>query len=502
LRFILLALAFHLLVSFIAFTGKNQVGTLWQFNKALFLRFLTGGLYSAVLYLGLAAAIGSMNFLFNFRFEWDTFAILWVIIVGLFQTLFFFSGVPNINSLDSRATYPNALKIFTQYVLIPLATVYVFILMAYEIKIILQWELPKGLVSTLILGYAVFGILSLLLVYPVKDQDENKWIKTYSRNFYYLLIPLIGLLIWAVLARVIDYGITEERYFIIILATWLTFIVAYFLSSKHQNITIIPLSLCFVALLSAYGPQGAFETARRSQTAELRHLFKKNNAIAGDRLRPLKTVKAQKDSERIVNIIDYLLNKQGLKSFENLIDLDLNKVQDSLLKNIKNDKIKYQTNRWEILSRQKEWVYNYLNIEEKSKHDPLMNLKLNVVVADPVNLIPLTSADYLAELNMNPGNTTDVVIQGFLLSVSQKGNRVKIKYKNEVKYLIIDSLLQKLETELKQNKVSEQLIVSRSKLSQEIEFKELNIKILWNSLSISDRKELESGNGYMLVTLK
>jgi len=131
-----------------------------------------------------------------------------------------------------------------------------------------------------------------------------------------------------------------------------------------------------------------------------------------------------------------------------------------------------------------------------------MNLKLNVVVADPVNLIPLTSADYLAELNMNPGNTTDVVIQGFLLSVSQKGNRVKIKYKNEVKYLIIDSLLQKLETELKQNKVSEQLIVSRSKLSQEIEFKDLNIKILWNSLSVSDRKELESGNGYMLIRLK
>jgi len=270
--------------------------------------------------------------------------------------------VPDINSLDSRTTYPNALKIFTQYVLIPLATVYVFILMAYEIKIILQWELPKGLVSTLILGYAVFGILSLLLVYPVKDQDKNKWIKTYSRNFYYLLIPLIGLLIWDVLARVIDYGITEERYFIIILATRLTFIVAYFLSSKRQNITIIPLSLCFVALLSAYGPQGAFETAKRSKTAELRHLFKKNNAIAGDRLRPLKTVKAQKDSERIVNIIDYLLNKQGLKSFENLIDLDLNKVQDSLLKNIKNDKLRYQTNRWEILSRQREWVYNYLNI--------------------------------------------------------------------------------------------------------------------------------------------
>ena len=501
LRFVLLALAFHLLVSFIAFTGKNQVDIFWQFNKTLFLRFLTGGLYSAVLFLGLAAAIGSMNFLFNFKFEWDTFAILWVLIVGLFQTLFFLSGVPTLSTLDG-GVYPNALKIFTQYVLIPLASVYMLILLAYEIKILIQWELPKGLVSNLVLGYAVFGILSILLVYPVKDKDENKWIKNYSRNFYYLLIPLIVLLAWAIIARVIDYGITEERYFIIILATWLTFIIAYFLSSKRQNISVIPLSLCFVTLLSTYGPQGAFETARRSQTAELRHLFKKNNALAGDKLSPLVTGKMQKDSERIVNIVDYLLNKHGLKSFKNLIDLDLDTVEDSLLKNIKNDKLKYQTNRWDILSRQKVWVYNYLNIEGKSKYGPSMNSKINVVVADPVNLIPLTSADYLAELNMYPDNTTKVVIQGFLLSVSQKGNKVKIKYKNEVKYLIIDSLLQNLETELKQNKVTEQLIVPRSKLSQEIEFKDLTIKILWNSLSVSDRKELESGNGYMLIRLK
>ena len=48
-RFILLALAFHLLVSFSAFSGKSQIIAFWQFNKTIFLRFLTGGLYSAVL---------------------------------------------------------------------------------------------------------------------------------------------------------------------------------------------------------------------------------------------------------------------------------------------------------------------------------------------------------------------------------------------------------------------------------------------------------------------
>ena len=39
-RFFLLSLAFHLMVSFAAFTGKGQIRGFWQFNKTLFLRFL------------------------------------------------------------------------------------------------------------------------------------------------------------------------------------------------------------------------------------------------------------------------------------------------------------------------------------------------------------------------------------------------------------------------------------------------------------------------------
>jgi hypothetical protein len=235
-RFILLALAAHLSVSFAPYFGKSHINAFWQFNRIIFLRFLIGGIYSAALFLGLAAAVGSMNFLFNFNFEWDTFALLWVLIVGIFQTVFFLSGVPeNLDGIEEDKSYPAGLKIFTQFVLIPLATVYAVILLAYEAKILIELELPKGLVSNLILGYAVFGILSLLLIYPIRNQDENKWLKTFSRSFYYVLIPLIILLLWAVLARVIDYGITEERYFLIILAAWLAFINAYFLLCLVKN---------------------------------------------------------------------------------------------------------------------------------------------------------------------------------------------------------------------------------------------------------------------------
>ena len=45
-QFALLFIAMHLLVSFAAFTGRDNTLAFWQFNKTLFIRLLTGLLYS------------------------------------------------------------------------------------------------------------------------------------------------------------------------------------------------------------------------------------------------------------------------------------------------------------------------------------------------------------------------------------------------------------------------------------------------------------------------
>src|SRR5690606_3905822 len=45
----LLAFAFHLLVAFSPFIGRGSLDGFWQYNKALFLRFLISVFYAAVL---------------------------------------------------------------------------------------------------------------------------------------------------------------------------------------------------------------------------------------------------------------------------------------------------------------------------------------------------------------------------------------------------------------------------------------------------------------------
>ncbi|RCH56761.1 hypothetical protein DJ568_02585 [Mucilaginibacter hurinus] len=392
LRFLLFSLGFHLLVSFAAFTSGGNIHGFWQFNKTLFLRFLGGALYSIVLYLGLIAAVAATNFLFNLKLDSDIYMTVFVWIAGIFNTLFFLAGVPRDTAvLDKDESYPKGLKLFTQYVLIPLATVYVLILLSYEVKIAMEWRLPKGMVSNLILGYAVFGILSILLVYPIRNHEENKWIKTYARSFYILMIPLLVLLFLAVMARVLPYGITEERYFLLALASWLLFITAYFLLSRRQNIKVIPISLCVVSLLSVYGPQSAYSVSIYSQRKILTDIFARYGRYKDGKLLPLGDTKiSARDGKEAYEKIEYLCDGENMAALQGYIDEDAKAVSDSLTKNIKEKRYSYRN---EVEMRQVQWLSKYLGVNKFSTERFITNTTYTFGMANH-SLIPIAGYDY------------------------------------------------------------------------------------------------------------
>jgi hypothetical protein len=95
-------------------------------------------LYSAFLWLGLAAAFAASNYLFSLHLTDKTYAYLFIWIAGMFNTIFFLAGIPaDTAALDDDTSYPKGLKVFTQYVLIPLASIYLVILLTYEVKILI-----------------------------------------------------------------------------------------------------------------------------------------------------------------------------------------------------------------------------------------------------------------------------------------------------------------------------------------------------------------------------
>ena len=338
--FLVLAAVVHMWVAIAPYIKKDERLGFWRYNETLFARMLLSLAFSAALFLGLSLGIEACIVLFKFDFDYyKVYLRLWVVVMGVFNTWFFLAGIPaSYEEINTEKAFPNALRIFTQYILIPIVTVYMVILYAYGVKILLTWSLPKGWVSTLIFCYAVVGILAVLLVTPLRDDKDNAWVRFFSRFFFRASLPLIVLLYVAIWVRVGSYGITEWRYFLVLMGAWLGFISFYFIRSRAKNIKVIPVSLIIIGLLSVFGPWSAFPVAERSQVKRFKHLLIKNNIRRpGQKVTQGTGRVSMQDGLELNSMLAYFIEHKEVPALQDIYAANLEK----LVKETQSDKSRW-----------------------------------------------------------------------------------------------------------------------------------------------------------------
>ncbi|MDH5597087.1 MAG: DUF4153 domain-containing protein [Candidatus Peregrinibacteria bacterium] len=317
LRSLLYGLAFLLALTFSPFTGEGEINGFWQHNKNLFVRFFSTALYMAVLFFGLGLAVVSINELFGVEMPHDIYFKLWVLIVGILATSFFLAGIPtNLASLDKDRSYPRGIEVFSQYILLPLFTLYFFILYSYTAKILITGEWPQGVISTLILVFSLLGLFTHFLLYPLQNDKKHAWVTRVSKVIHLTIIPMILVLFWAVWLRVSDYGITESRYYVIALGLWLMGISIYFSVSKAKNIKVITGSLFLVILLSSFGPWGALRISEVSQFARLSSILTEQGLLVDGKIVADKKIIPGNTAGQVHNIMRYLEQYHGLSKVQ------------------------------------------------------------------------------------------------------------------------------------------------------------------------------------------
>lgn len=277
----------HLLVAFVAFLKEeNSEISFWEYNKNLFVNLFLTVVFTGVLIGGVELAIVAVQELFNIDFEAKIYAETFFALAIFGSTfIFLLFNESGLDYLEKEGKYPVILKFFTQFILIPLLIIYVVILYFYSAKILINWQLPRGWVSYLVLAYSIVGIFALLLVHPLKDLKLKSWILVFNKLFYYTLIPLILLLFVAIFTRVLQYGYTEARYFVLLISIWLTTIVLYFIFVKKSSIKFIPTSLFVFGLFSLLMPYlNAFSVSKRSQEHELIEILKSNQLLVNNKI--------------------------------------------------------------------------------------------------------------------------------------------------------------------------------------------------------------------------
>ena len=306
LRFAQLTLGAHLAVTFLPFHGRPETASFWQFNWAIFQRFLVATLFSAVLFTGLAIALVAIDRLLGIHVDGDFYPRLLVVIAFGFHPWYTLGGVPrSLGDLEDRGDYPTGLRIFAQYILIPIVVVYLAILTAYLGRVVVTRAWPSGWIGYLVSSVATAGTLALLLAHPARQRAEGRWIDPFARWFFIALIPSLIMALLAVGKRITQYGVTEPRYALGVLGWWLLVLAAYFAVTRSKSIRIIPVSLGLVVLVTAGGPWGMAATSQRSETIRFRQLVE-------DRSTALRSDSADQVSRReLTAVARYLLEVHG-----------------------------------------------------------------------------------------------------------------------------------------------------------------------------------------------
>lgn len=289
----------------------------WSFAWRLAERLVGVVLYSLALYGILAGACGAVVNLFDLRAPEHLFGDLAGVVFFAVAPWIFVGGIHRLIAPPTDAGVPLAVSRLGRWLYAPVLVIYLLILYAYALKVLATGELPKNLVSPLVIAAGMIGFVGAVLLEPVHGDGEHRGLALLVRWMPALLLPLLPLAFWAVLERLGQYGWTEFRYLRVAVLVVLSILAVLgtlrLVRRGPPLMSTIPMVMVAALLIAAIGPWGALAVSKRDQTTRLR------TALADARIDPrrLPVKMVTLDSalyQRIEGSTSYLLEAHGRRA--------------------------------------------------------------------------------------------------------------------------------------------------------------------------------------------
>ena len=296
------------------FEKNNQGFTYRNFTNLFHL-----GLATAVwlLVFGLVAAIlFTITTLFNVEFSYSFYSHFYTSLGIFTQPLFFL--VFQQRQAKSEMTLNRIFEILVNFVLAPALMIFTVLLYAYVVQIIFEGVLPKGMLANITLPYLLGG----LGVYALRSICAKARWETFFKFYPYLAIVPIVLLWLAIERRISAYAWTEQRIYLVALATAITIAYAILIVPKARQYRLIS-GVVMVAIFAMTWVVKPQEIAYQSQTARFEQLLKKLNL--------------SDDSGKIRDDVDFVERLENMPKSELKDWKELDSVSDYLLYSIELD---------------------------------------------------------------------------------------------------------------------------------------------------------------------
>lgn len=276
-----LALLAALLVPFIA-SGRRFT----RFVRRFFEETTTWGLLCLGAVAAIAVVFTALKTLFDLRVE-DLGADAAIVLTAGFILVYLHRLLDDDAAAPGRM--PELWRRLATTIGAPFVSVMLVILVVYEVVVLVRGELPRNMLSPLILAAGFVGFLSTLIISSVlgedtgaaalKPADPHRWARRKSirlaRAFPLVLLVLLPMAGWALWVRVDQYGFTPFRAVramgLLCLATLSLVGAIRWLRGRAPLAWEVPAGILVFALAAAFGPTSVVHLSIASQTRLLGH---------------------------------------------------------------------------------------------------------------------------------------------------------------------------------------------------------------------------------------
>lgn len=286
--------------SFIAksYYHKNYVAYFMKIMKS----FIVSNIYSVIVFAGISVIIFALDKLFKISFDSTIYARAAILIFVLFNVITFLSEFPRLKDSYTDYKYPLPFRILLIYILLPITIIYTAILIVYFAKILIFWEIPQGIIVNLVLWFLIFSVFYLFFISRI---ETSKFLNKFKKIFPFFVFPLLAMMFFALVLRINEYGITENRYLVFAGGIWIFLSTIYYIFYRDNSNITIPILLTIILLFTSIGPISATKITEKSQNRLFVSVLEKNNMISENKIIPNPDISSE-DKKIITGILRFM----------------------------------------------------------------------------------------------------------------------------------------------------------------------------------------------------
>ena len=280
-----------------------------------------GMLISGILYMAVLAIMSSFFYIFGIDepkhfYEHIAQFIFFVLAPQVCCTL--------VRQNEDEVVEPfKILRLILNFILSPAVIIYTVILYTYFIKIVFEWDLPKGGVAWMVMGFITAALIGRI-AQSILSQRYYDWF--YNRFTLIAIPPLIMYWIGSIY-RIRLYSFTESRFYLMVAGVLMTLFVLMLFRERTRRYQLMALIFGAAIILFTYIPGISAKSiglaCQKQRLTELISELKLMDAKTGklnDEIEDMRRIRQDsllcEQYKDVTSVIDYVRHEIGTDEFK------------------------------------------------------------------------------------------------------------------------------------------------------------------------------------------